>query len=119
EVPIGIPDPFLYVEKDGTKHVMIGSMEIPRLTGLGLFELHPPEEFGLDELIGTGKSWDEIADEVRLRALRALGVETAIVPHSFPLGAADHLRSNGVELVVDRDFFVERRRVKTEAELEG
>src|SRR6185437_9269321 len=25
----------------------------------------------------------------------------------------------GVELVVDRDFFVERRRVKTEAELEG
>ena len=46
EVPIGVPDPFLYVEKDGVKHIAIGSMEVPRLAALGLFELHPSEEFG-------------------------------------------------------------------------
>src|SRR3981189_2676018 len=35
EVPIGIPDPFLYAEKEGVKHIAIGAMEIPRLPALG------------------------------------------------------------------------------------
>src|SRR4051812_48521898 len=60
EVPIGIPDPFLYVEKDGVKHIQIGAMEIPRLADLGLFELHPSEEFGIDELIAEGLGYPEI-----------------------------------------------------------
>ena len=54
EVPIGIPDPFLYVEKDGARHIQIGSMEIPRLAELGRFELHPNEEFGFDDLVSQG-----------------------------------------------------------------
>ena len=54
EVPLGVPDPFLYVERDGTRHVVVGSMEIPRLAELGAVELHPLEEFGLDELRGAG-----------------------------------------------------------------
>ena len=119
EVPLGIPDPFLYVEKDGRRHIMIGSMEIPRLAELGLFELHPPEEFGYDELLASGKTRFEISEEVRLRALRAFGVESAVVPLGFPLGVADHLRANGIELTVDRDFFDDRRRVKAQHELEG
>ena len=36
EVPLGVPDPFLYVELGGVKHIQIGSMEIPRLAELGL-----------------------------------------------------------------------------------
>ena len=35
EVPLGIPDPFLYVERDGVKHIVIGAMEIPRLSEAG------------------------------------------------------------------------------------
>ena len=31
EVPLGVPDPFLYAERDGVKHIAIGSMEMPRL----------------------------------------------------------------------------------------
>ncbi len=50
EIPIGIPDPFLYVERDGERHVVVGSLEIPRLRELGGLVIHPPEEFGLDEL---------------------------------------------------------------------
>jgi Xaa-Pro aminopeptidase len=119
EVPLGIPDPFLYIEKDGTKHIMIGGMEIPRLAELGLFELHPPEEFGLDDLLGSGKTLDEIDEELRLRTLRELGVPSAKVPHTFPLGVADHLRRNGIELDVDRDLFDDRRRVKSTSEIEG
>jgi Xaa-Pro aminopeptidase len=119
EVALGIPDPFLYVEKNGTKHIMIGSMEIPRLSELGLFELHPPEEFGIDELRASGMKLSEIVAELRLRALRAFGVESAVVPFGFSLGVADQLRANGIELTVDRDFFEDRRRVKTQYELEG
>ncbi len=56
EVPLGVPDPFLYAEKDGTKHIVIGSMEIPRLAEVGGFELHPTEEFGSDELVAPRAS---------------------------------------------------------------
>ena len=119
EVALGIPDPFLYVEKDGTKHIMIGSMEIPRLAELGIFELHPPEEFGADELRASGRKPSEINEELRLRTLRAVGVESAVLPFGFSLGVADHLRANGIELTVDREFFDDRRRVKTQYELAG
>src|SRR3954451_23609626 len=36
EVPVGVPDPFLYIEADGARHVIVSSMETPRLGGLGL-----------------------------------------------------------------------------------
>ena len=119
EVPIGIPDPFLYVEKDGTKHIAIGAMEIPRLAALGRFELHPSEEFGLDDLLASGLSYAEVRQEVTVRAVKALGVTSAVVPETFPLWLADRLRGEGVELTVDGDFFDDRRRVKTDAELAG
>jgi Xaa-Pro aminopeptidase len=119
EVPIGIPDPFLYVEKAGTKHIAIGAMEIPRLAEVGGFELHPSEEFGLDELLAAGLSYPEVRQEISVRAVKALGVTSAVVPETFPLWLADRLRAEGVELTVDADFFDDRRRVKTEEELEG
>src|SRR3954469_11913001 len=119
EVPIGIPDPFLYAEKEGAKHIAIGAMEIPRLAELGLFELHPSEEFGSDDLLRSGLSYPEVRQEVVLRAVRAFGITSAVVPETFPLWLADRLRADGVELTVDNDFFDERRRVKTDAELEG
>ena len=119
EVPLGVPDPFLYAERDGVKHIVISSMEIPRLAALGLFELHPEEEYGRDELIAEGKSYAEIKREIPLRAVEALGVTSAIVPEDFPLWLADRLRAKGVELTVDGEVFDQRRRVKTEAQLAG
>ena len=119
EVPIGIPDPFLYAERDGAKHIAIGAMEIPRLAELGLFELHPSEEYGSDELIASGLSYPEVRQEVVLRAVKSLGITSAVVPETFPLWLADRLRAEGVELTVDHDFFDGRRRVKSEAELAG
>jgi Xaa-Pro aminopeptidase len=119
EVPIGIPDPFLYAEKDGVKHIAIGAMEIPRLAELGLFELHPSEEYGLDELVRSGLSYSEIRQEVSVRAVKALGISSAAVPETFPLWLADRLRAEGVELTIDAGLFDDRRRVKTDAELSG
>jgi Xaa-Pro aminopeptidase len=119
EVPLGVPDPFLYVELGGVKHIVIGSMEIPRLAALGLFELHPEEEYGRDDLIAQGKSYGELKRIIPLRAAKALGITRAAVPESFPVWLADRLREQGVELTVDGDLFDDRRRVKTEAQLLG
>jgi Xaa-Pro aminopeptidase len=119
EVPLGVPDPFLYAETGGKRHIAIGSMEIPRLEALGMFELHPSEEYGVDELIRSGLSYPEVRAEVVVRAVKGLGLTSAVVPETFPLWLADRLRADGVELAVDRDFFNDRRRVKTEAELAG
>jgi Xaa-Pro aminopeptidase len=118
EVPVSIGDAFLYAEHDGTRHIVVSALETPRLEGLG-FELHPYEEFGADELRRSGMSWLEIDDEITLRAVAALGIERATVPGTFPLLLGDKLRARGVDLVPDQSFFVERRRVKTAAELEG
>jgi Xaa-Pro aminopeptidase len=119
EIPLGIGDPFLYLEHDGVKHIAIHAMEAQRLEPLDLFELHPLEEFGYDDLVAAGVDLRALAKEVARRAVRAVGVTTAVVPETFPLWLGDVLREDGVELTVDGAFFDDRRRVKTEAELDG
>jgi Xaa-Pro aminopeptidase len=118
EVPIPIGDAFLYAEHDGVRHLVVSALETPRLDGLD-FQLHPYEEFGADELRRSGMSWLEIDDEITVRAVLALGIEQATVPGTFPLLLADKLRAREVELVPNQEFFVDRRRVKSEAELAG
>ena len=118
EIPLTVPDPFLYVELNGNRHVVNNSMELARMGDFGLV-LHPQEEFGIDELIASGMKPDEIRREVVLRACKAIGVDRAKVPFWFPLQLADHLRENGIDLQPDRELFAARRRVKSGPELEG
>ena len=119
EVPISITDPFLYLERNGDRHVVIGSLELPRARELAGIEVHPLEEFGHDELLRSGRSRREIRDELHARVCEALGIRSATVPGGFPLEVADALRSRGVELAADEDVFERRRRVKNEHELAG
>ena len=121
EVPLSIVDPFFYVERDGKQTVVIGAMEWPRIREVAPhLELLAPENLGSDELIAGGiGSYHELQRELALRACRKLGVESATVPHTFPLELGDFLRTAGIELRPDREFFDERRRVKNEAELAG
>ena len=120
EVPIALPDPFLYAEGGGERRVVASSFELDRIAQAapGL-KITPLEEFGIDELYAQGLTRDEIELEVVLRAARRFGIEQAAVPPTFPLELADHLRANGIELSSDRDQFVGRRRVKNNAELAG
>jgi Xaa-Pro aminopeptidase len=118
EVPVSIGDPFLYGEHDGTRHVLIHTMEAARMRHLPL-ELHALEEYGYDELLASGRPRREIRLELLLRAVQGWGIERAVTPWSFPLELADHLRVNGVELTADREFFTERLRTKNELELAG
>jgi Xaa-Pro aminopeptidase len=119
EVPIGVPDAFLYLERGGARHIAIGAMEVPRLEALGLFTVHPYEELGRDELIEAGLKSRQLRQELTLRAVKAVGVTAASVPETFPLWLADWLRAEGIELTVDGELFDDRRRVKSERELAG
>jgi Xaa-Pro aminopeptidase len=120
EVPIGIPDPFLYVERNGSRHVVLTSFELDRIRAIpGGPEPHAYEEFGFDELIAQGLPRDEVLLAVAVNACKGLGVSDAVTPSTFPLEYADRLRAEGLELRVDRGLFSQRRRVKNAVELEG
>jgi Xaa-Pro aminopeptidase len=120
EVPVLIPDAFLYAEKDGRRTVVLHSLEVPRVREEAPeLQIVPLEQLGSDELYSQGKQGWEIELELALRACRELGVTQATVPASFPVGHADHLRANGVDIAVDRDFFNDRRRSKNETEVRG
>jgi Xaa-Pro aminopeptidase len=120
EVPLGVPDPFLYAERDGKRSVVASSFELGRINDVAPdIDALPFEEFGIDELYEQGLSREQIELEVVLRAARQFGIEDAVVPGTFPLEVADTLRENGIRVRADREHFVRRRRVKNDAELAG
>ena len=119
EVPTTVIDPILYLERDGVRHLVAPASELPIIEKVGEYVFHTPDEYGLDELRRTMSSSAELLDEIVVRAVRAIGVERAVVPDSFPVLTADRLRATGVELVPDRATFAERRRSKSPAELAG
>jgi Xaa-Pro aminopeptidase len=120
EIPVQIGDPFVYAEVGGERHVVIWSFEIDRIRATGVdLVLHPMEELRAEELVRQGLDTYGLQNELALRAVRLLGVGSAVVPRAFPLGVADHLRAAGVELVVDQRLFDDRRRVKSPQELAG
>jgi Xaa-Pro aminopeptidase len=119
EIPIAVPDPFIYAEQNGARYAFAGSMEVPRLQELDGLQAIPLEELNYDELIAQGMRFYEIERELVLRACRRLGVAEAVTPRTFPLEVADYLRAGGVAVEPDGDLFDERRRSKTDAELSG
>jgi Xaa-Pro aminopeptidase len=120
EVPLAVPDPFLYAEVGGRRAVVVSSLEAGRIHELGIgLDVLPLEDVGLDELLKRGLDSYELARELSLAACRHLGLEQAVTPGGFPLADADFLRSQGVELTSDQRYFDERRRVKNEHELAG
>ena len=120
EVPLSIPDPFLYVEHDGRRLVVITAFERERLKAVAPdIEALPPEQFGIDELLRGGTPPVQAMLDVYLRALKEIGVTSAVVPARFPLELADHFRAGGMDVQVDRDLFEDRRRSKNASEIAG
>ena len=119
EVPVLVPDPFLYVEKDGKKLTASTAFEVERIKAAGI-DAHPWEEFGYDEMLAEGVPREEVTWlRINLNACRAFGVTEAVVPRTFPVLVADHLRANGITVTPDHHFFADRRRVKNDAEIAG
>ena len=120
EVPLAVPDPFFYAEVGGKRTVVVSSLEAGRVRELGLdLEVLTLEDAGIDDLLKRGLDNYEVELELHLSACRRLGLDGAVTPLTFPLGVADHLRANGIDLSSDQPFFDGRRRVKNEHELAG
>jgi len=120
ELPLAVPDPFLYAEAGAQRHAVVSSIERSRVAAVdGALRVHTVEEYGYDELVLAGTGRAEAQLEAAVRACHALGLERAAVPPGFPIDLADRVRAAGIELVVDRRLFETRRRVKTAAELAG
>jgi Xaa-Pro aminopeptidase len=117
-IPAGIIDPFLYIEADGRRAATVSVLDEHKVAPHGI-EIIDLFELGIDELLESGISRHEVEMELCRRACERFGVRDALVPPDFPLGLADHLRGGGVELVVDPEAFVARRRAKTETEIAG
>ena len=120
EVPLAIIDPFTYLEADGRAFIVTNVLERARIAEARPdAELIDMAELGIFDLIEGGMRRHEAELEVISRAVARVGLRSARVPPELPVAVADRLRGDGVELVVDHDEFVARRRVKTASELEG
>jgi Xaa-Pro aminopeptidase len=120
EVPLGIGDPFLYLETDGRRVVVTNALEDDRIAQAAPdLERILADELGLDELIAQGLQREVVYREVFARAVDRVGIRSAIVPPEFPVALADRLRGAGVELTPDDEEFDRRRRSKTAAEMAG
>jgi Xaa-Pro aminopeptidase len=120
EIPVAIGDPFVYAETSGRRVAVVWSIEGDRITAVDpSIEIVPSETFPADELIRAGVDLYDIGPAITVQVVESLGITRAVVPARFPLRQADALREAGIELVPDQRFFDDRRRRKTEHELEG
>ena len=120
ELPLGILDPFSYFEVDGRRVVVIAAMEADRIQEAAPgVEIVDPYELGLDELVARGMRWHDMDAELCSRAAAKLGTRKLVVPAALPVGVADRLRADGLEIVPDELEFIRRRRSKNASEIEG
>src|SRR4029077_21228794 len=61
EVPVAIPDAFLYAERDGRRVVVASSLEAKRIAEADPgIEVMPFESFGFDELVASGTDRSDV-----------------------------------------------------------
>jgi Xaa-Pro aminopeptidase len=120
ELPLHIGDPFLYAEIGDRRVAVVWSIEGDRIAVVdAAVEIVPVETIPVNDLVAAGIDYYELGPAQTVRSVESLGITRARVPSTFPLQIADALRAAGVELVPDQRFFDERRRRKTQPELDG
>jgi Xaa-Pro aminopeptidase len=120
ELPLAIIDPLLFVERDGHRVVLTSYLERARIAGVAPdAEILDYLDFGLRELRANGLTIPEAEREVVVRVMQHLGIDQATVPSEFPVGLADRLRAEGVQVSVDDVHVQSRRRAKQGRELDG
>jgi Xaa-Pro aminopeptidase len=122
EVGEPIMDALIFLEHDGRRIVVGSSLEA------SIFETREDvvdefwnyADFGIRELVRDPSFSDSlIGPEIVLRAVRKVGASKVVVPPTFRIATADHLRNNHVEVEVNTEAWIRRRRRKTPTELEG
>jgi Xaa-Pro aminopeptidase len=122
EIGEAVGDSVAFIEHDG-KRLLVGS-ELEAATFASredvVDEYWTFGALGVDELLDDESLPRHLIDtELTFRALQKLGVTSVSVPPTFQVQSADHLRSKGIEVVVDPEAWSTRRRKKTPWEIEG
>jgi Xaa-Pro aminopeptidase len=74
-------------------------MEIPRLAAFGLFELHPSEEVGFDDLVGSGLAVD---GKLPTSELLEAAINAAFVEHGT--SADEFIVSHGAQCAIGHEM---------------
>jgi Xaa-Pro aminopeptidase len=103
-----VPDSFLYLEQNGKRTILLSDLEIDR----GRREAKVDEVASLSEIeraLEKKLKQKPTEEQLLTHFLRRRRIKRAVVPRDFPLGIADTLAKQGIQLVpVDGLFWTER-----------
>ena len=111
-----VPDPFIFLEQNGKRTVVMSDLEIDRAR----------KQAQADEILSYGEFEREVQandkkapafEKVLAHFLRKRGVKSALVPASFPLGYARELERSDIRLNTTNGLFWPERESKTDDEL--
>lgn len=112
------PDPFVFLWTASEKIMLARNLEIGRARDQACVNRVLPYAQYEKRAKKRGQERPN-SNAVLLELLRDLGLETLQVPADFPLGTADFLRGEGIELVVAAEPLFPQRQIKDASEIEG
>jgi Xaa-Pro aminopeptidase len=110
------PDPFIFIEKRGKRHLVMNDLELDRAKEQASVDKVLPLTRYVKRLQKRGAAFPRIAD-VLVEILRDLKIAAVEVPSSFPVGIADHLRKSKIKVLPKPDPFWPQREIKTADEV--
>ena len=112
------PDPFVFLWTSSEKIMLARNLEIGRARDQACVNRVLPYAQYEKQVKERGQERPN-SNAVLLELLRDLGLEKLQVPADFPLGTADFLRGEGIELVVAAEPLFPQRQIKDASEIEG
>jgi Xaa-Pro aminopeptidase len=111
-----VPDPFIFLEQDGKRTIVLSDLEIDR--GRKQAKADEIVSYSQFEREVQGKQQKAPAfEKVMSHFLRKRGVRSAVVPANFPLGYAEELAANKIRLKATNGLFWPERAAKSDEEL--
>ena len=110
------PDPFVFLERDGQRTLLLSDLEIDRGRKTAQAdEFLPYSQFEKEVQGGSRKA--PSYDEVVTHFLKQQKVKSVLVPEKFPLALARRLEANQIRVEVSGELYWPARASKTDAEL--
>jgi Xaa-Pro aminopeptidase len=112
-----VPDPFVYLEQNGRRTIMLTDLEIGR--GRREAQVDEVVPFGdFERAVQAGSKKTPPFEKVVAYFLKKRGVRSAEVPANFPLGLAQELATNKIKVrATDAQLFFPEREAKTDEEV--
>ena len=111
-----VPDPFIFIMRRRKKYVVMNDLEFDRAREQAGADVVLKQSEYVGRLAARGVGFPSTAEVVR-EVFRDLGVNSVLVPSTFPAGLADTLRAVRVRVVVEPDPFWPQREIKSDDEI--